>query len=59
MSVLNFIEESKAEMKKVSWPTKQMLWHMTIVVVVVSLIVAAYLGLCDAILTAVITRIIK
>jgi len=59
MEVLGFIRESRAEMKKVSWPTRQMLGYMTVVVVVVSLIVAAYLGLCDALLTAVITRIIK
>jgi len=58
MSVLGFIKESKAEMKKVTWPTKRMLWYMTLTVIVVSLVVAAYLGLCDVLLTAVMTRII-
>ncbi|MDO4953391.1 MAG: preprotein translocase subunit SecE [Synergistaceae bacterium] len=59
MSALGFIKESRAEMKKVTWPTKRMLWYMTLVVVFVSLLVAAYLGLCDALLTAVVTHIIK
>ncbi len=59
MSVLGFIKESRAEMKKVTWPTKRMLWYMTLVVVFVSFVVAAYLGLCDAVLTAAVTRIIK
>lgn len=59
MSVLGFIRESRAEMKKVSWPSRRMLWYMTLVVVIVSFIVAAYLGLCDALLTAVISRVIK
>jgi len=59
MSVLGFVKESKAEMKKVTWPTKRMLWYMTITVIIVSFVVAAYLGLCDALLTAVISRIIK
>lgn len=57
--LLGFVRESRAEVKRVTWPTRRQLWYMTAVVVVVTIVVAAYLGLCDAILTAIISRIIR
>ncbi|MDO5116701.1 MAG: preprotein translocase subunit SecE [Synergistaceae bacterium] len=57
--VLDYIRESKAELKKVTWPTKQQLWYSTIVVVVVTAIASAYLGLVDLILTGIFSRIIQ
>ena len=56
--VLDYIRESKAELKKVTWPTKQQLWYSTIVVVIVTLIAAAYLGLVDLLLTGIFSRIL-
>jgi preprotein translocase subunit SecE len=56
--VLDYFREARAELKRVTWPTKQQLWYSTIVVIVVSLIAAAYLGLVDALLTGVLSRII-
>ena len=56
--VLDYIRESKAELKKVTWPTKQQLWYSTIVVVIVTLIASAYLGLVDLLLTGLFSKII-
>ncbi|MBR4400839.1 MAG: preprotein translocase subunit SecE [Synergistes sp.] len=56
--LLDYIRESRAELKKVTWPTKQMLWYSTIIVIVVTAIAAAYLGLVDLILTGVFSKII-
>ncbi len=56
--VLDFIRESRAELKKVTWPTKKQVWYSTLVVVVLTVIVGAYLGLVDAILTAVFASIL-
>ena len=56
--VLDYFREARAELKRVTWPTKQQLWYSTIVVIVVSLIAAAYLGLVDVLLTGVLSRII-
>jgi preprotein translocase subunit SecE len=42
--VLDYIRESKAELKKVTWPTKQQLWYSTIVVIVVTFIVQPISG---------------
>ena len=46
-----------AEMRKMTWPTKDELIGSTIVVVVVSLIVSIFIGLVDRGLTAVIKQI--
>lgn len=56
--VLDYIRESRAELRKVTWPTKQQLWYSTVIVIVVTAISAAYLGLVDLILTGVFSRII-
>lgn len=57
--VLGYIRESRAELKKVTWPTKQQLWYSTIIVIVVSAIASAYLGLVDLILTGIFSKIIQ
>ena len=57
--VLDYIRESRAELKKVTWPTKQQLWYSTIIVIVVSAIATAYLGLVDLILTGIFSKIIQ
>ena len=56
--VLDYIRESKDELNKVTWPTKQQLWYSTIVVVIVTLIASAYLGLVDLLLTGLFSKII-
>ena len=57
--VLDYIRESRAELKKVTWPTKQQLWYSTIIVIVVTAIASAYLGLVDLLLTGLFSRIIQ
>lgn len=57
--VLDYVRESRAELKKVSWPTKQQLWYSTVVVVVVTAIASAYLGLVDLVLTGVFSKFIQ
>ena len=57
--VLDYIRESRAELKKVTWPTKQQMWYSTLVVIVVTFMVSAYLGLVDLILTGIFSKIIQ
>ncbi len=54
----NYFKEVRAEMKHVSWPTRQQTIIYTIVVVAVSLATAIYLGAWDYILSALIQKII-
>ncbi|HBA36434.1 TPA: preprotein translocase subunit SecE [Candidatus Falkowbacteria bacterium] len=43
----NYIRESAAEMKKVTWPTKKETYNYTLLVIGISLAVAVFLGLLD------------
>ncbi len=45
--ISSFVEESKAEFKRINWPTMQETVRMTTVVIVMSLAVAAFLGAVD------------
>ncbi|MFH1455073.1 MAG: preprotein translocase subunit SecE [bacterium] len=47
MKLSNYISETKEEMKHVSWPTKNQTLMFTIIVILISIGVAAYLGLFD------------
>jgi preprotein translocase subunit SecE len=48
MSILSHIQESRAEMKHVKWPTKKQVTTYTTAVVLLSILVAAYIGGLDA-----------
>ena len=58
MGVGDYIRDVRGEMKHVSWPTRRQAIIYTIVVVLVSLTTAVYLGLWDYVLTALVGRII-
>lgn len=55
----NYIKESIAEMKKVTWPTKKETRNYTILVIAISIGVALFLGLLDYIFTTVFQLIIN
>lgn len=45
--ISNYIKASIEEMKKVTWPTKKETYNHTVLVIGVSLAVAAFLGALD------------
>ncbi len=47
----NYIKASIEEMKKVTWPTKKETYNFTLLVIGISLGVAAFLGALDYIFT--------
>ncbi len=47
----NFFDEVKAELGKVTWPTRKETIGTTWVVVVIIVLISFYLGACDLILT--------
>ncbi|MBR6901827.1 MAG: preprotein translocase subunit SecE [Synergistaceae bacterium] len=49
-SLMSFVREAKAELKKVTWPTRRQIWYWTLVVIVFTLCVSLYLGLIDFLL---------
>ena len=46
-TIINFLKETKAELKKVNWPTKPELIKYTLIVIGMSLGVAFFLGGLD------------
>jgi preprotein translocase subunit SecE len=46
-SLNNYIKSSVEEMKKVTWPTKKETYNYTILVILISLGTAAFLGALD------------
>ena len=48
MAVNQYFKDTISEMKHVSWPTRRQTTLYTILVIVVSIIISAYLGLLDA-----------
>jgi preprotein translocase subunit SecE len=48
--VIKFLKETKTELTKVTWPTKQEIIGSTIVTVVVSIVVSAFVFVVDSIL---------
>ncbi len=56
---INYLKESKEELKKVSWPTRQTTINHTLVVIGVSLAVAIFLGGIDFLLSLALQVFIK
>ena len=56
--MFNYFKEVRAEMRHVSWPSREQTIIYTIVVVAVSLVTALYLGALDYIFGIVIRHII-
>ena len=49
----NFIQETKQELNKVTWPSRDELWQSTVVVIVTTLLMALFIGIVDLILSMV------
>lgn len=56
--ILNYFGEVRAELVKVTWPTREQTINMTWLVVGVSIVVALYLGLLDAVFQRLVESII-
>ena len=54
-----YIRESIAELKKVTWPTKKETTNYTLLVIGISLAVAAFIGIADYILSIAVEQVIK
>jgi preprotein translocase subunit SecE len=57
--IREFFQEVSVELKKVSWPTRQQTMNATVVVIVVSFIVAFFLGIVDVVLARIVGSIMK
>ncbi len=50
-SIVKFLKEVLAELKKVTWPSKKELMSSTLVTVVVTFIISIFIGIVDRLLS--------
>jgi preprotein translocase SecE subunit len=55
--IVRFFQDSYQELKKVNWPTPQQARNLTVLVLLVSAAVGAYIGVFDVIFAAISTHI--
>lgn len=56
---LEYVKESKAEFDKVVWPSRRETLRLTILVLIVSVAVGAYIAGLDAALTTIVERFLR
>jgi preprotein translocase subunit SecE len=56
--IIKFLRETRAEMKKVTWPTRDELIGSTKIVIIATLVVTLFIGIIDQILTLIIRRLL-
>jgi len=56
--LVQYIIDSKNEFKKVTWPTKKEIKQHTVLVIIISISMALFLGVVDLFLTKIIEQII-
>jgi preprotein translocase subunit SecE len=54
-----FVREVLAEFRKVTWPSRQELINSTVVVIVVTVVVALFLGSVDIVLAKIVEAILR
>lgn len=56
--LITYLKASKAELTKVAWPSKKLVRDHTVVVIVISIVVAVFLAFVDYILQYILTLIV-
>jgi preprotein translocase subunit SecE len=57
-NIIQFFQDVKVEFTKVSWPSSRELWQSTLIVFIVSAIVAAFIGIVDVGLSKLVTLVL-
>jgi preprotein translocase subunit SecE len=58
MRIVDYIRDTKGEMKHVSWPTRAQAITFTVLVIIISILTALYLGFFDFIFSKLLQLII-
>ena len=57
--VVTFLSEVKAELVKVTWPKRNEVIRLTLVVIAISAIVAGFVGILDFLFTKLLETVVK
>lgn len=55
-SILTFLSEAKAELSRVNWPTRKLLVRYTVLVIIISIAVAIFLGGLDLLFSSLVEK---
>ena len=55
---INYIKDTRGELKHVSWPTRRQSITFTIVVIIISILVAIFLGFFDFIFSLILQKFV-
>ena len=58
MSIISYIKEVKSETRNIKWPTTKQVINYTVIVIVLSLLLALYVGVLDAFFAKLLSKII-
>ncbi len=58
MSIITYLQETKGELSHVNWPTRRQSIIFSVVVIVVSVLVAFFLGLFDLIFSKILNLVV-
>jgi len=58
MKIVDYINETKGEMKHVSWPTRTQAVTFTVIIILISIGISIYLGFFDYIFSIMLQKII-
>ncbi|OHA95599.1 MAG: preprotein translocase subunit SecE [Candidatus Zambryskibacteria bacterium RIFCSPHIGHO2_02_FULL_39_16] len=56
--LINYIKDTRGELKHVSWPTRKQSFVFTIVVIIISILTATFLGFFDYIFSLILQKFI-
>ncbi len=59
MSIISHIKEAKGEVAFIKWPTKKQTINYTILIVVLSICIAAYVGALDVLFSKILAWLIS
>jgi preprotein translocase subunit SecE len=59
MSFIDYLKDTRAELRHVAWPTRTQTVVFTALVVAISVFVSAYLGIFDYLFTGILARVVN
>lgn len=59
MSIVDYLRDTRGELKHVSWPTKKQALVFTVLVIALSVLTALYLGLFDVVFARILEAVIS
>jgi preprotein translocase subunit SecE len=57
--ITDYLKETRTELKHVIWPTRKQTFYYTLIVIVLSVVIAYYLGIFDFIFSQILQKIIS